>query len=437
MTETINLSKHRLVFFGFIWLVISGYVLRDAIEINFEPVLVLLFFYSLFLLYKLKPRHQVAIVHYWPVILFFYWLVNFVVLNYHGAIEDRASTIMNVVHATLIFVAIFYALLALRPSIDFFWYTLIFMGSVLAFLFIINFAAAGFNPALRIGEAYSNPIRFGVMSNTLFILLLGSFVWAYKKSPWLMVSIFLLCGILFVAVALSQTRTAWLGLPEALIAWTLYYLYLLAQKYHLSLKIKSILFFTPFIIIFTVYSIPVIKAPVDHRIGAAITDVEQYVSGENVHSSVGYRLLMYHVAYEGIKMSPWIGIGENDFREFLTQKSAELAKLNFNTEFDGLKFSHIHNQYLMAWLTEGVFGFISIMMMFAFLIYFYVTRLPRVDNEGKAVLLAGLVFTLASMLFFMPETPLQRSVQSTNFFMLNSLLVAFSYLTVHAQQSKT
>lgn len=427
-----SLNKLRISLFIFIGLVFFGYIFRTLAPFNFEFTLVVAALISGYVLWKTRPVKIDRAILTWFLVLFLYWFTTLIASIYHAPLEGRALSVLNVVNSVILFAIILLALIKLKPGIDFFWGLLgVASISVLALMFMeVN--ATGWAEVLngqRFGREYSHPVKLGVYANTFFIVLLGSLPWAYRKNviffiAWVVMIIALLLSVIFI-----QTRTAWIGWPEAIIGWGAYYLYLLKSVDNKNWKLKFMAIASFLVLIIVLVSQSSVMNVVEKRIGAIFDNIETYTSRETFNTSVGARLLSYEAALVGIKENPWMGIGENRFMEFQQQKSSELAQKIFDTQFSGFTFTQIHNQFLMSWLTKGVFALISVVLIFVFLISYFVVGLKHSRAEDKAIWVAGLVFSVAAFMSFMPETPLQKSDTATHFFLMATLLLAFTNLT--------
>ena len=95
------------------------------------------------------------------------------------------------------------------------------------------------------------------------------------------------------------------------------------------------------------------------RIRQAAHEIQQVRSTENYNSSVGARLYLWQMAIEGIRQSPWIGIGGAERLRRIKQAGAggtddHLAKLEAVRSL-----GHVHNEYLHAALDGGLLGLTS------------------------------------------------------------------------------
>ncbi|MEA1989491.1 MAG: O-antigen ligase family protein [Pseudomonadota bacterium] len=407
------------------------YVYRNVITVNVEFVLGLILFLSAFVLYKIKCQVPLSIWG-WTGLLVLYWLTTLVATFAHESPEKRALFVLSVASLSWVFIGLTIALYKLKPGLDFFWYLMLIGGSVALSLGILDAYEFGwFNSGLgsqRLGDINSHPVKYAVVVNGFFIILLGSLPWALKKSKWLLGFIALLIVALFLTAILTKSRTAWIGWPEALVGWGIYYFVLFKDSFP-KIKYPKISFIILIgIVVLSLTQVDFIKKRIADRSLLAVQEVNIYLDRQSMNSSLGHRLLSYEIAVQKIPEIVWFGIGEDAFPEFLKLESKRFAKEYFNQDISGFKYSQLHNQFLMSFLTKGVFVFASVLVFFVFLIVFFVRRMRIVSKEVKPIAIAGLIFSISSFLAFLPETPLQNTDMSTHFFLLCSMLIAFSII---------
>lgn len=422
----------RLTFLVFILLqmLFAGYVLRGEVPYNFEMAFILFVFVLGYLIFKKTPVFRNRRLWYWSGLNILYLSVVFIISYYHAPLEDAGLKSLQITGLIIGFLVILWTLFLLRPTLDFFW--MFFVGASLTMLVwfgleLSHFGLDGLIEGQRFGSRYGHPIKFGIYANGLFIILLGGGIWAYRKgSLMFFVWIFLLITNL-LAVVFSQTRTAWIGWPEAIIGWGLFYFLILIRS-SLTARLKMTLLALPILFVVAFVSTESVYNVFEKRIALVFTDTQSYVSGEQPLTSVGLRYLMYEAAYELIKERPLMGYGADAFSENLQTVTSRLLKDKFNIKHPGLDFTQIHNQFLMIWLNYGVFALLALLSMFAFLFWHFFTGMRSASMDEKPIWIAGLVFSVASFMSFMPESPLQYSTYSSHFFLIFSLLLGFSMI---------
>lgn len=426
-----------------------GYIYRDIIPLNFEPILLLMTIVGIWFVATSHKRKIDKRIWVWISVLVFYWLTSVFSSIYHAPLMERADSVLNVVHATWIFIVISFVVLLLKPKIDYFWWLMIVGALVAISLACLEAYQLGwFENGVgneNLGYKNSHHIKYAVIVNSFFIILLGSLPWALSKHKSLFLTVLSVLVLLLVIVILTKARTAWLGWPEAILGWGAYYLYVMrmkCSKAKFKLAVFGLLLFVS-VFIYVGSQTDSISDRLEQRAKAAVHDVELYFSGENVNTSLGHRILSYQVAFGAIAETFWLGVGEDEFPALLYFESnrialedfdQELVHLSHRTKIIGLSYSHIHNQFLMSFLTKGFLAFLSVVLIFSFLFWHFLKGLKNAELSDKPIWIAGLVFSIASFLVFMPETPLQKSDTSTHFLLITTLLVVFSVLSRTPQE---
>jgi O-antigen ligase len=160
------------------------------------------------------------------------------------------------------------------------------------------------------------------------------------------------CGI--VAILLSQSRGAFLIIPWSclLIVWFWHKRSTTTDGLGRTLP--------RLVLIISIALATLWLAPGDIlRIRQAAHEIQQVRSTENYNSSVGARLYLWQMAIEGIRQSPWIGIGGAERLRRIKQAGAggsddQIAKLEAVRSL-----GHVHNEYLHAALDGGLLGLTS------------------------------------------------------------------------------
>jgi len=265
----------------------------------------------------------------------------------------------------------------------------------------------------------SSVIDFGIYSNTLFVILIGTLFWFKRLSNvWKVLLLFALVISLSGAI-LSQSRTAWIGWPEAFIGWGSFYIY---RLYKLKRIKMLIVFLMGVILVISAIAMSPAKEVLDKRIGMAMSDIAQYNNG-NPSTSFGQRFVMYEIGVNQIKETPWLGIGISNFRSFLEEESQKVFEHKYGIS-GKISFSQIHNQFLMYFVTGGILAFTGLVLLFGFLLYYFFKKIKGSQSDDDKVLgIAGMIFTITSLMTFLPESPLQFKAQFVFFFTITFLLV--------------
>ncbi len=430
-------TMQRFQWFSFllVLLVFAGYALRSVIPYNFEQVFIfilILFVYLFFYVKKQNVKRKVwpPDILIWSGLLLLFCVSVLFANMVHSPITNLSLEKIQITLLIIGFLVLAWLLFLLKSSLDFFWYFL--MGASLIMLFRtileLNFLGVFSVEALgnmgRLGDAFGNPIPFGLFANTLFILMIGGIVWAYKKHPALLCFWLLLLLFNFLMVVLSQTRTAWVGWSEALIGWGGYYFYL-AYRHKLLLKFGVGILLLGALLAWINTAMPVSKV-LEQRVSLVFLNIEDYQEGHNPLTSVGLRLSMYGTAITMIQEKPYFGYGSEEFSKQFKEASQAFFLKEFNLKHGGLQLSHVHNQFLMTWVQYGVFPVILLLLLFMYLIRYFWQGLRLANEEDKPIFIAGLVFVGSMIVAFMVESPLEFATYSAHYWLFITLLFIFS-----------
>ena len=199
----------------------------------------------------------------------------------------------------------------------------------------------------------SNAIAWAVVISFYVCLLLplalSAQVPAGRRRIWLCCAG---CGI--VAILLSQSRGAFLIIPWSclLIVWFWHKRSTTTDGLGRTLP--------RLVLIISIALATLWLAPGDIlRIRQAAHEIQQVRSTENYNSSVGARLYLWQMAIEGIRQSPWIGIGGAERLRRIKQAGAGGTDAQI-AELEAVRsLGHVHNEYLHAALDGGLLGLTS------------------------------------------------------------------------------
>lgn len=417
----------------------AGYALRGTVPYNFESLFMVFFLFLTILWVKNKSLTSNQYLKQFSLFLFLYFLIVITLTVYHG-VQDGASTQKLALVALFPgFIILVWLLYQLKPSIDYFWYFLIAASFIMLIWFSMELSVLGLEGIeknKRFGDVYSHPIKFGIYANALLIVMPGGLLWAFKKGKtffafWI---VLILMNLMFVV--LSGTRTAWIGWPEAIIGWGGYYLFLVTRTSMLKWQ-KSLVVVTPLVLVIGVFSLQPIHDAFGKRIHAAQNDVQNYLNGSNPFSSLGSRFVMYEASLNLIGERPLLGYGSDHFSAIFKQETSNVLQERFDKKHPGFDYSHAHNQLLMSWIQYGIFAVIALLAIFAYLMFFFWKGARSAEVEDKPIFIAGLIFTIASFLAFMPESPLEFSVYTAHYLLFISLLFVFALITLEKRTQST
>lgn len=423
----------QFVLLFFLTITFMGYILRWVFPVNIEIWLFFLFVFSISLIGKHGYQSISLPVKLWLGLMALFWLFNASIALLHDSdIGYRTLSLISTYSTILGFASVAVAISILKPRVDFFWYLIASGAVVVLVAFAVELNHLGWSvgwgyleKGYRFGGYTSQQISFGVFASTFFIILLGSLSWALKKGRFF----FLLWSLLIISilfmVILSQSRNAWLSTLLAAFIWFIYYVFLLYRE-ELSLgKIIAVLV-APIIVLMLLFSYKPLEKSVNKRVNQALTNFDKYTSGEAFSGGGGARLLMYEAGFSGIKKHFWFGMGTENFPDFLNAETKRIALEKFGKKFDGYQYSSIHNQFLMSWLIHGIFAFIIVLAFFIFMFVYFYKGLKNASESHKPIWLASLTYAVVAFISFLPESMLHSLYNFSHFFMVSSILIAYT-----------
>mgnify|MGYP005848589233 FL=1 len=312
-------------------------------------------------------------------------------------------------HRGTVFVVLAFVLVLfwqLKPSEDVVWISL--MLTTLSVLVVIGYEwylLDDFNAIYTYrfgGDMTPHVIHFGIYSNLLTVVLLGGFVWAIQKGPWVVFALIVVALLSFIGSLVSDTRTAWAGLPEALVGWSIFYsLYL---KKNGVVSFKRMLAFWLFFMVSFISIIMYFGDRVDRRWDAMVGDLSNYVEGQGNAGSVGTRLVLFQAGIEGFLENPLTGVGEDHSMEEQLARTPKITKEIYGREIP-IAFGHLHNQYIEAAFTRGILGVLGLILPILYLVYFFGRKVKETKQNGRFSPwpLAGLLFVVSSSISMFAE----------------------------------
>ncbi len=431
MSETNNTLK--FIFLGCSFFFLGSLIASESFVIPHElPIvcLVLLFFYQKWV-HRNSERSLSPFYKSWLWFLLIFFILNIIPSAIHAVMEmaygDRLKQyVENLLH--LAFFAIwFFLAVKVNVSVVQLWKFLILsVVWVVWVLFYETYTLNGFENLSSfivlhrygdIGSSYV--IDFGIYANTLFLILLGGLFWL-RRLGWLWgLALFVALAVALTGAILSQSRTAWIGWPEAIIAWTIFYSFYLWKNQKKGVLFGGTVTVIAVVILLTQSSL---YSLVEKRTVKAITDVEDYIDGRPL-TSLGQRFVMYEAGWNSFKEHPLIGVGPDEFPNELKKQTEGIFSEQFGIQNKYLSFGQIHNQFLMSAMESGIFGVFSLILLFLYLSVIFIQQTKNLNYYSKSLGVVGLVFMIASFLSFMPEVPLYQRKQFLFFFFVTSLLL--------------
>jgi len=252
------------------------------------------------------------------------------------------------------------------------------------------------------------------MSLAMYTLVIGIY-FLIRKAYW--VAIFSLLSVILAIFAslLSGSRGGWIGVPIIL-----FIIFLLYYKFFNKMIISSLIA-SAVILLASVFSSG-IYSQISDRINNAFNDIEQYITQNNTVSSNGARFNMWEGAILAFKEKPILGWGAKGMEEYRKElvNTGVLNKAN-------LEFNHAHNQYLDALSKRGIIGFLTLLAIFLYPLYFF-SHSIKANRENFKIRLwgsLGIVHTLSVMIYCLTQSFFEHNSGNIFYFFVLMLFMAF------------
>lgn len=371
-----------------------------------------------------------------PKIWFAVLLLGFVLLGiapiffYMPLEESSFSLIDHKMSAVVALLFIWVVFWQLKPSEDVIWWSLIFIS--FSILFVIGYelhVLGDFNAIFthRFGEmATPTVLRFGIYSNLFTVVLLGGFTWAIKRNPWTIIILIVAALLSFVGSLVSDTRSAWAGLPEALIAWSIFY-WMYFKKNSVVNKKRVITLWIFFLVTF-VAILFYFGDRVEKRWDGMTGDLYHYTEGAGNAGSVGIRLVLFEAGIKGFLEQPLKGVGQDNSISEQLRLTAPIMERVYGVK-KGIAYGHLHNQYIEEAFTRGILGLLSLLLTIGYLIFFFGKKIKESKQDGSfsSWPLAGLLFVISSSISMLGEAWIHLSTGVAFYMFFISMFVFLSY----------
>ncbi|CAG9175432.1 hypothetical protein LMG23992_02957 [Cupriavidus laharis] len=173
---------------------------------------------------------------------------------------------------------------------------------------------------------------------------------------------------------LSQSRGAWITIP-LFGAIALFSSGILAKGRKLAVAV---------LIAFALIAAMSQAKLVKDRIADARNDIEQYVTGSNVDTSIGFRFQLWHGSVVIFREHPVFGVGVDKYRDAL----ADLANRKIITPSAAV-YVHSHNEFLFNAARLGLFGIAALLALYLVPAYYFARDLRHRDREVRAAACMG------------------------------------------------
>ena len=288
-----------------------------------------------------------------------------------------------------IFAAVIAAgLLRLPPRVAFYQWGLALGGIAVGFWAVWQSGQG----ASRVG-GYTNTIQFGNLALMIGVICFATYsLSAPTKARTLKLGL-LVAGVLaLLGSLLSGSRGGWVALPFFALLFGWFYLSQPSRS-------KHVLMVAGFGLVMAVI-VAVIAGPAVHdRVDRAVSEFHDYREGERVATSVGLRLLMWGAASDLILEAPLTGWGEAGYKE----RVGVLVEQGVHPEVIE-NYGHPHNEFLNIWAKKGVFGVLSLLLLYGAPLALFGRSIGHHDRVIASLGLSGALLVTGFVVFGLTQT---------------------------------
>jgi O-antigen ligase len=252
-------------------------------------------------------------------------------------------------------------------------------------------------------------IPFGNIAMMMGVLALLSIGWNRRDERLVILLKLLAGGAALYGSYLSQTRGGWIALPIFIAIAVV-----IVRNVRLHHKFAYLLIATAMLSCVYFFS-----RTVQDRIDSVVTELNQYVEGENADTSVGIRFQLWHGAWVLFNEHPVFGVGREGYPDVVRQ----LAARDVITPA-AANHPHSHNEILFHMATLGVFGLLAILSLYIVPAYYFFREIHSPDRQLRTVAGMGLALTLGFFVFGLTDVMFYWAVSHTFYAMVLSVLFA-------------
>ncbi|WP_245977709.1 O-antigen ligase family protein [Kushneria sinocarnis] len=237
-------------------------------------------------------------------------------------------------------------------------------------------------------RGFTHVIQYGDLNMLMGVMCLAGLGWACTRTR-------ARCWMAFLAVGacmgifgslMSGSRGGWIGFP--IILWVIYRTY----RQHIPRRWALTMGVTLLTAMITAYAVP--SLGIQHRVNAAFSNVTAFHEQGDTHTSLGARFAMWETAIRLIPQKPLAGYGLHGYE----QARDRLIDEGVASPVIG-NYSHVHNEYLDAWLKRGIPGLVLLLALYLVPLKLFTKRLAREDLKLRALALAGVLLPINYMDF--------------------------------------
>lgn len=242
-------------------------------------------------------------------------------------------------------------------------------------------------------QGHTHVIQFGNLSMLLGVLCMAGLGWAVVQRQRHFWVALLVLGALggIIASLLSGSRGGWVGFPIVLLV--LYRAY----GTGFSKKLKTAVIGGVIAAGVAVYVTP--QLGVQSRVHHAVSDVSQYMSGENRATSVGARFEMWRGAAHLIQEKPLTGWGSNGYAQAMSQLGSDGI-----IHQEAAQYDHPHNEFIDALAKRGLIGLAALLALYLIPMRLFARQLQAKNLSTRAIATAGVLLPVTYIDFGLTQS---------------------------------
>jgi O-antigen ligase len=260
---------------------------------------------------------------------------------------------------------------------------------------------------LRADGFVTSAIPFGNIALTMGLLcVVGLFSTSMRRWEF---RILLLAGCVggFYCSIASGSRGGWLALPPVLLLFCIAFL----NRTH----IWKVLGGSLLAISLSVFVITP-ESTILSRVNEAALEVSHYVSGKDTQTSIGGRLEAWRAALLNIPDRPILGWSHEAYK---TQLNSQVAAGLLDPYV--VTLANSHNNFLEAWLFQGILGITALLFLFASTLWLFLRRIRSEQRGVRVFALAGSTLVVSFLAYGLTHVILGRN-NGITFFTLSLVI---------------
>lgn len=199
-------------------------------------------------------------------------------------------------------------------------------------------------------------INTNIFSDITVVMMLLSIVQIFNETPKEKAITFIAALAGGYAIFATGIRGSWLSF----IILSALYIGLIYKPFLQNNKRKLLV-----LLVVTFIGFVSTSKQVEDRVNLAVTETQQWNSGQNIDNSVGLRMQMWKAGLKAAKESPWVGYGYRNANKVAATYAPENKKTISNK-------THLHNEYLTNLVSAGVIGLLALLtLLFTPIVVFY------------------------------------------------------------------